>query len=96
MIRIVKMTFQPGKVDQFRQLFDARKAKIAAFPGCHQVHLWQDLQQPEVFFTYSIWEGPEALEQYRHSPLFKDTWRHTKALFAAPAEAWSVDKVDEG
>jgi heme-degrading monooxygenase HmoA len=49
---------------------------------------------PRVLFTLSIWENPEALEAYRRSELFQNTWAKTKALFAEKAEAWSVEVAD--
>ena len=41
------------------------------------------------------WDSEEALDNYRSSPFFAETWRATKALFAAKAEAWSVHLIDE-
>jgi heme-degrading monooxygenase HmoA len=46
-----------------------------------------------VLFTYSLWESEADLNAYRHSELFEDTWKHTKALFADKPAAWSVDTV---
>jgi len=45
-----------------------------------------------VFFTYSYWEHPDFLEQYRNSDFFKGVWTKTKALFSEKPEAWSVTK----
>jgi heme-degrading monooxygenase HmoA len=41
--------------------------------------------------TYSHWTGEEALDNYRHSELFRVTWAKTKQLFADRPEAWSLD-----
>lgn len=90
MIRIVKMCFRPECVDDFKQLFEERKAMIRAQEGCTHLELLRDINNPSVFFTYSFWEGPQYLEQYRHSAFFADTWARTKALFAEKAAAWSV------
>ena len=50
----------------------------------------------EIFFTLSIWEHPQALENYRNSELFKDTWSKTKALFDEQRpEAWSTVVVNQ-
>ncbi len=89
LIRVVKMTFHPEHTDTFRQIFDARKEKIASFPGCSKVEL---LNEGNVFFTYSIWQRPEALEAYRQSELFQSTWALVKPLFSARPEAWSLRK----
>lgn len=95
MIRIVKMEFNPAKVATFQQLFAERKAQIAAFDGCLGVTLLQDKNNPAVFFTYSHWESPAHLEQYRQSAFFKETWQRTKVLFGGKPAAWSTEIVNE-
>ena len=86
--RLVKMTFQPDKTDDFIAIFEESKMKIRAMPGCHHLELWR---KDNIFFTYSIWEDEHALNHYRFSELFKTTWAKTKALFAEKAEAWSLE-----
>ncbi|MCS6990345.1 MAG: antibiotic biosynthesis monooxygenase [Chitinophagales bacterium] len=93
-VRLVKLTLQPDKIDDFMQLFHEVRNTIAAFDGCHRVELLQDTERPFVFFTYSIWENEHYLNQYRFSEFFKQTWARTKPLFAQKAEAWSVHLVD--
>lgn len=89
------MTFRPETVDIFvHEIFEASKDQIRAFPGCRHMELLRNLQQPELLFTLSQWDGEEALEQYRNSGLFQRTWAQTKALFAEKAEAWSVVVLD--
>ncbi|MFZ4633520.1 MAG: putative quinol monooxygenase [Saprospiraceae bacterium] len=95
--RIVKMTFRPEAVDTFLQeVFEHSKSRIRAFPGCRHMELLRHLEQPNVLFTLSFWDGPDELERYRQSELFQATWAKTKVLFAEKAEAWSVEVVDEG
>ncbi|GAA0871973.1 antibiotic biosynthesis monooxygenase [Gangjinia marincola] len=92
LVRIVKMTFQKDKINNFEALFDEVKHKIRNSPGCRLLELYQDQNNPQVFFTYSYWVAEEDLENYRHSPLFNEVWTKTKAMFAGKPEAWSVDK----
>jgi hypothetical protein len=95
--RIVKMTFRPDAVDTFLQdVFEHSKSHIRAFPGCQHMELLRYTEQPNVLFTLSYWEGPEALEQYRQSELFQSTWKKTKVLFSDKAKAWSVEVLDDG
>ena len=92
-IRIVKMNFRPELVSQFEAVFEERKAQIAGFEGCTKLQLLRGIgEMDNVFFTYSYWESEQALDNYRHSDFFKDTWSKTKALFASKAEAWSVEE----
>lgn len=89
LIRIVRMTFDPEAVDTFLERFDETAPQIRAFPGCHHLELWRDADTPAVFTTHSHWESEEALEQYRHSDLFRSTWDEVKPLFDAQAKAQS-------
>ena len=90
LIRIVKMTFREDAIADFQKIFDERKERIAAAPGCTSVELLRD---GNIFFTYSIWESEASLENYRNSELFISTWSLVKPLFLSKAEAWSVSKV---
>ena len=88
--RIVKLTFAPENIPTFEALFETVKDKIAGFEGCLHLNLYQDKNNPQIFFTYSLWEGENDLEKYRHSELFKATWAKTKVLFSDKPEAWSL------
>ena len=89
LIRIVRMTFHQEALPAFMDIFDASAPQIRAFPGCAYLALWQDTAYPTILTTHSHWSGPEALEAYRQSDLFKQTWAKTKPLFAAPPRAFS-------
>ena len=91
--RIVKLTFQPDLAENFLQdVFESSKSAIRAFPGCHHMELLRDISNPHIMFTFSIWESEAALDAYRHSPLFVQTWAKTKVLFGGKPEAWSVQE----
>ena len=93
--RIVKMTFRPESVQTFLDnVFEDSKNRIRAFPGCRYMELLQSVQEPNVLFTLSYWNGEEDLEAYRRSELFRTTWEKTKVLFAQKAEAWTVVVLD--
>lgn len=91
-VRIVKMTFAPDQVARFQELFVGWKPRIRGFAGCRHLELLHDVDDPRVFFTYSHWDDPADLENYRRSDVFAEVWPLTKVLFAAPAEAWTVDR----
>ena len=92
--RIVRMSFQPEKVETFLKVFDASKKFIANFNGCKSLKLIQDTKQKNVFFTYSIWENEQCIENYRNSELFNNTWAQTKILFNEKPLAWSTIVFD--
>jgi heme-degrading monooxygenase HmoA len=88
--RLVKMTFKENSCDQFESIFYSYRDKIAGAQGCQHLELWKDIDQPNVYFTYSIWEDVADLERYRHSDTFKVVWPLTKALFESPAVVSTV------
>jgi heme-degrading monooxygenase HmoA len=88
--RIVKMTFIPEKVDDFIKVFNESKDFIRSYPGCIQMQLLKDIQQDNIYYTYSHWESEEALNHYRNSSRFREIWMNTKVNFQAKAEATSL------
>ncbi len=92
-VRIVKMSFHEENIPKFLENFDLMKEKIRNATGNRLLELYQDKNNPEIFFTYSYWETEADLENYRNSELFYDVWQFTKKLFNDKPEAWSVDKL---
>jgi quinol monooxygenase YgiN len=92
--RIVRMQFRAGKREAFLDIFKASKHLIRQFGGCQYLRLYNEAGHPDVFFTYSVWTSTAHLDAYRNSELFRTTWAKIKALFAAEAEAWSVEEVE--
>lgn len=89
-IRIVKMTINPTMIKSFKQNFEQNMDKIRAFEGCNHLELLQDEKNPNILMTYSFWDSHEALDNYRHSNLFKSIWSVVKPMFTEKAEAWSL------
>jgi quinol monooxygenase YgiN len=93
--RIVRMTFQTEKTKEFETLFLSTREKIRATPGCLHLEWWQDLSDPRVYYTFSFWESEQHLENYKNTETFQWVWPKTKAMFAAPPQAWSVIQKEE-
>ena len=91
-VRIVKMSFHQKYIAAFLAMFEEKKALIRTSKGCELLELYQDKNNPEIFFTYSYWNDEQDLENYRNSELFKATWKQTKTYFNDKPLAWSVDK----
>lgn len=91
-IRIVKMSFKPEKVSEFLKIFDESKQLIRNMPGCTHLELLNDVNEKNIFFTYSYWESENDLNNYRKSDVFIKVWTQTKVLFITKAEAWSVEQ----
>ena len=92
--RIVRMSFDPEKVDEFKSIFMVAKPQIRKFNGCHGVKLLNQADAGNVFFTLSIWESEDHLNDYRSSELFNSTWSKTKILFNEKPQAWTLDELD--
>lgn len=88
--RIVRMDFDPKKVNDFLELFDEVKPKISAQEGCISLELCKDSKLDHIYYTFSVWEKEEHLEAYRHSKLFEETWARTKVLFGGKPLAYSL------
>lgn len=91
-VRIVKMSLHSKFIADFQTMFDEKKSKIRATTGCQLLELYQDKNNPEIFFTYSYWNNESYLENYRNSDFFKSTWKQTKGYFNGKPQAWSVAK----
>ena len=93
LIRLVKLQLQTEKVSEFLRLFDGKKELIRRSNGCTHLELWRDPANPNVFYTYSIWQSEAQLKAYRHSELFRKTWKFAKTLFNEAPEAVSLESV---
>jgi len=94
--RIVKLHFQEDRIQDFLDFFETVKYKVSSFPNCHGMKLLQDVHQPHIVFTYSLWESEDDLNIYRDSELFGNVWPTIKPWFAMKAEAWSVNEYFNG
>ncbi len=94
LIRIVRMTFQEDKIENFLAIFNRSKLLIRGFEGCQHLELLRDKNAPNVMLTYSYWLSEEHLNAYRDSELFKITWAATKVLFSDKPVAFSSERVE--
>lgn len=90
-LRLVKMEFMSKNTSEFLTYFDSISHKIKKMPGLVNLKLYQDVNNPNVFFTHSTWLNEESLEKYKKSKLFGEVWPKTKKLFASEAVAWSLN-----
>lgn len=91
--RIVRMHFHEAGKEEFLVLFDQVSQHIRGQKGCHALCLYEDVADPCILYTDSLWETEGHLEAYRGSQLFRDTWRKTKLFFAQKAAAWSMEEI---
>ncbi len=95
-IRIVKLTFQEDKTQDFLRYFDTINQVVNTFPGCQGMKLIQNIHFPNIIMTYSHWNSEEALNAYRDSDTFGGVWSTIKPWFGAKPEAWSMEEYFSG
>ncbi|MFY0605961.1 MAG: antibiotic biosynthesis monooxygenase [Cyclobacteriaceae bacterium] len=93
--RIVRMSFQEDKVNDFLKVFNKAKHHIRQMPGCSYLSLHRDNHQSHIYYTLSHWDDQAFLDNYRESELFKSTWKATKQLFNDKPQAYSLEMVDD-
>ena len=93
--RLVKLHFKPGKAEDFKKIFEYGQHVVAGSEGCHGVQLLQDRDEPDIAFTYSLWDSEEDLNRYRHSKAFREYWPKIKSLLADKAEVWNLSLMAE-
>tara|TARA_B100001057_G_C22793956_1_gene928808 strand:- start:1371 stop:1667 length:297 start_codon:yes stop_codon:yes gene_type:complete len=94
-VRIVKLSFHAEFISDFKTIFEQNKQNIISQKGCSRLEMLQDINNLNVFLTYSWWNSEENLNNYRNSDLFKTVWKKTKVLFNKKPEAWSTNKINE-
>ena len=85
------MSFHEEHIPAFLENFYLNKEKIKNSEGNMFLELYQDKDNPCIFFTYSHWETENDLNNYRKSALFGEVWKFTKTLFNDKPEAWSLN-----
>ena len=55
-VRIVKLSFHQKHIPTFLEIFEKKKQFIRASKGCTLLELYQDKNNPDIFFTYSLLE----------------------------------------
>jgi quinol monooxygenase YgiN len=90
------MKLNRGTAAEFSAYFYSAVARIRSFEGCISVELFRDAEDIDTVYTLSEWGSEKALDEYRSSELFLETWRKVKPLFRDKAIAWSMVSVSPG
>ncbi len=87
--RLVKLSIQSERLEEFHELFEINKKSIRNFDGCKHLEVLGGLEN-EVVFTFSRWQSENHLNQYRKSELFGRIWPKVKEMMNAKPEAWTL------
>jgi len=79
-VRLVSLKIHPDKVEEFKQFFETIYDRIREAQGCLSLRVVADLEGLGEFFTVSEWESPAALEAYKDSAFFRETWPRVKTF----------------
>lgn len=90
-VRLVAMRFQPGKGQEFLQIFTEASGAIRSQRGCLYLSLLSS--SPDDFVTISHWATTADLDAYRHGELFGSIWPRLKVMFRERAWADSFEMV---
>lgn len=89
------MNLHASQEASFLNIFERVKKEIRSQPGCLSLEVLRHETIGDLsIWTISTWDAESSLDQYRSSPLFKQTWSAVKKLFAAPADAWTLTPVE--
>ena len=93
--RIVKLSIESHKIEEFIKIFESKKSNISNFAGCTKLNLLYDPVRPNILYTISEWKTENHLQEYLDSGFFDDTWATVKKLFVDKPEAWSLKEVSD-
>ncbi len=79
-VRLVSLKVPPERANEFRAYFETLYERIRTQRGCLSLRLVADEGGDGQFFTISEWEGPDALEAYRKSAFFRESWPRVKSF----------------
>lgn len=92
-VRIVKLTIKNENLEECLAFTTSMQARVKAFEGCQKLELMQDVKHKQIIFSYSHWDSETALNHYRYSPFFKESWAKLKPWFQEKPEAWSMEII---
>lgn len=92
--RIVQLKFNHDfSWNAFRKLYEERNPATRGVPGCVEVKIMKDVNAPNIYYTVSKWSSNEALENYRSSEYFAETWPMVKSTLAEKANAFTIEDL---
>lgn len=90
--RLVRLCFNDNYIEDFKELFENVSSEIKDQPGCNSANLLQDVNRPNIFFTKSLWDSEEQLNNYRDTEVFRSIWETIKPNFIEKPQAWSTQE----
>ena len=94
MKRIVKLILLEGEEENFLNIYRTRNPSLKNVKGCQSTCVLKSITSDQEFFTLSVWDSVQALEDYRNSEYFKETWSLVKQLLGGKTQVWNLDEIN--
>ncbi|MCS7298234.1 MAG: antibiotic biosynthesis monooxygenase family protein [Bacteroidia bacterium] len=91
--RWVEMPVVSGSEEEVRRALLRQASVVRAFPGCLFLRLF--CAEGPTFYSLSLWESVEALEEYRRSEAFRQFWKQMRLHFRGAPRAVNLTRVEE-
>jgi heme-degrading monooxygenase HmoA len=82
-IRIVSIKIQPGKLNQFKELYHNKVIPtLKSTPGCRHIFLTQSIQEEDEFISLTIWNSKRDADAYEASGKFAELNEQLRETFS--------------
>ncbi len=88
--RFVILTIRTECIVDFLKMYNSEKNTIMAAHGCRHLELLNDINDPRLFITFSIWDSEDDFNAYRASQVFLKIWDEAGKMFDADPKAYST------
>ena len=90
---IAKLTVKPGTNHVFVEAFEELTKESRKEAACISYHLYQDLNNENIYYTVEEWQSEEGLQQHMHAPHFKTASRNFVEALACKPELATCREV---
>lgn len=90
---IAKLTVKDGTNQTFIEAFSVLTEESRKETACISYHLYQDLQNENVYYTVEEWQSEDGLKQHMHSPHFKMASKGFSEVLACKPELATCKEV---
>lgn len=92
----VTLRLNPGSAEAFRPIIlENATAAVRDEPDCHEFHVMQDRDDPDIFRFFEVYTDAESLDVHRETPHFKKYMELTGDMIAE-RDVKFVDVINHG
>ncbi len=92
-LRVVKLKVDPRKMEAFQLFMENLHDEKLRLNGCLHFDFFNERQNPNIFYSYTIWEHEKFLKQYKKTDLFKEVVQTLRELCIDEPQAWTIQNV---